>query len=153
MLLCTMNSVLYNEFQGLNHKNCIVLPECAYINSIKWKQNYGWISGSRVTDLRTNGLTVAWGLWSGAFESIYFHINCIVVIQSFLSTALNCIVMLHHMYIKSFFFSLRNPSLILHNSINVGPVSSCLQPCGKSSAASLWTLEVSLKMVMTTLWI
>lgn len=66
----TMNSVLYNGFQGLYHKNCIVLPECAYINLIKWKQNYGWISWSRITDLRTNGLTVKsclrfviWSIW------------------------------------------------------------------------------------------
>lgn len=95
---------------------------------------------------------VAWGLWSGAFESIYFHINCIVVKHIEYSTALNCIVMLHHMYIKSFFY-LRSPSSILQNSINMGPLSSFLQLCGKAQLLHLWVLEVSLKKVMTTLWV
>lgn len=147
------NSVLYNEFQGIGHKNCIVLPECAYINVnsvlIKGVTENKAKDGSGGWGPMAWLSRVAWGLWSGAFESIYFHTNCIVVIQSFLSTALNCIVMLHHMYIKSFLL-LKEPIVNTSQQHKRGTIIQLPSTVRESSAASLWVLEVSLKKVMTT---
>ncbi len=137
------NSVLYNEFQGIGHTNCIVLPECAYINSvlIKGVTENKTKDGSGGRGLRIWGpmawlSRVAWGLWSGAFESIYFHINCIVVIQSFLSTALNCIVMLHHMYIKSFLL-LKKPIINTSQQHKCGTSIQLPSTAGKLSCFTL----------------